>query len=255
MGQVLLKDKIGLLSESAGTITLEASRLTIGGQQYETPSLNVSANVSIVNTRYQVYAVRSAGNTILVVDANENSGGPVGFDAHKLVGSYYTNGLASIGFGSFVNIQGVPTTNKIDYLPTGDWDTAVTYTGFWSRTGDELEADSDVLVTGTPGPGAQIFDLPVNFLVDFNKITSSAAAGILGMGSIHDFGSTQYQLQMNIASTTQVRAFPSTAPGTFVQIVSVINSTTPITFVNNDRLFVRYSLPVQDWDNTPIEDL
>lgn len=137
-------DKIGSISESGGTITLQPSILTIGGQQFnETVALNVSATLAAVNTRYQVYAVRSGGNTILAVSANENSIGPAGYTAWKLVGSYYTDG--ALGFDSFLNIN-LPynpdikfsgTTVSYNHTTSGAWQKIV---GTWTEYEDSNNA-------------------------------------------------------------------------------------------------------------------
>lgn len=114
MGQILLEDKIGALSHSSGVITLAASRLTIGGQQYVTSSLNrtISTDVTMAaNSLYMVYAVQSGGVVDLRVSANVNSSGPSGFTSWKLVGAFYSNGSSALG--SFVNIEGVPKTDYI----------------------------------------------------------------------------------------------------------------------------------------------
>lgn len=106
MGQILQADSIGALSHSSGVITLAASRLTIGGQQYVTSSLNrtISTDVTMTaNTRYQIFAVVSGGVVSLRISTNENSVGPSGFSSWKLVGSFQSNRLSV--FGSFNEIN------------------------------------------------------------------------------------------------------------------------------------------------------
>lgn len=92
MAQVLGPDKIPNLTEAGGTITMPAgARLTIGGQQYTTSSaLTVSPTISLANTFHRVYAVISGGVPVLTVSTNNNSVGPAGFSAWKLVGHFYS---------------------------------------------------------------------------------------------------------------------------------------------------------------------
>lgn len=106
MGQVLRKDKIGTLSHNAGIISLTASVLTIGGQQYETAVINrtITSDVTLAaNSRYQVYAVLSGGIVSMRISTNENSVGPAGFNSWSLVGSFITTHTAA--FGDFLLID------------------------------------------------------------------------------------------------------------------------------------------------------
>lgn len=93
MAQILQNDKIGLLSEAAGTITLAASVLTIGGQQYTESSVDATPSVSN-SVFYYVYTVRNAGVTELVIDISPSA--PVGYDSYIKVGAIYTTGAGDI---------------------------------------------------------------------------------------------------------------------------------------------------------------
>lgn len=101
-------EKIGTLSENTGVISLTASRLTIGGQQHITSTLNLTMSGLVQNTMYMIYAVVSAGTVILVQSTNTNSTGPAGYTAWKLVGSFSTNATAAT-FLSFNDINAVRT--------------------------------------------------------------------------------------------------------------------------------------------------
>lgn len=134
MGQILLEDKIGALSHSSGVITLAASRLTIGGQQYETTALNrtIATDVTMTaNSLYMIYVVLSGGVVSLRISSNVNSVGPAGFSVWKLVGAFYANSFAPVSLGSFVTIDGPPTT----ITPVVDGGTLATFfVGFPSFT-------------------------------------------------------------------------------------------------------------------------
>ena len=117
MSSIFRKDKIGALSENAGIISLAPSILTIGGRQVETKSnLTVAVPSLTANTRYQIFAINSS-NPTLVISTNENSQGPVGAIAWKLVGSFMANGLSSVSFGAFLNITGSPDSGEIAFDP------------------------------------------------------------------------------------------------------------------------------------------
>lgn len=116
MGQIIFKDKIGALSQVGGNILMAASvgtpaYLTIGGQQYTiTTQLSVAIPTLLANTRYQIFAVQSAGVVSLSISINENSVGPTGAAGWKLVGAFQADGTGSPAFGSFFNITGRPKT-------------------------------------------------------------------------------------------------------------------------------------------------
>jgi hypothetical protein len=110
MGQKLVDDKIGQLSESGGTITLAPSILSIGGQQYATDELNriITDDIPspVIAQRYQIFVVIADGTPAIRISANENSVGPAGFAGWKLVGSYYSDLNGEVG--GFVSIEGIP---------------------------------------------------------------------------------------------------------------------------------------------------
>lgn len=120
MGQKLREDKILNLQQSGGNISLGAeSVLTIGGQQYTlASSIQVALPSLSANTLYMVYAVISGGVPTLVISQNVNSVGPSGYAAWKLVGAFYADGQTSVGFGSFVNIEGVPESGLWTITPS-----------------------------------------------------------------------------------------------------------------------------------------
>lgn len=183
MGQVLLQDKIGALSEAGGTITLQPSRLTIGGQQYTTSALNVAADVSSANTRYQIFATVTAGVVSLVVSQNENSVGPAGFNAWKLVGSYMTNGLSPISFGSFINITDTPSTvDAIRYEPITQAFGTISGDHFqYSLHGNKFKIEA-TFTTGSPDGSTAEVHLPSPFLVN-QETTRIYGNGYNGAGT------------------------------------------------------------------------
>lgn len=151
------------LSHSAGIITA-----LIGSTTY---SCTLSGLVA--NTRYQLYVV--PGSTTLQFSTRENSLGPLGFTSWILIGSFYSNGLSSVTFGSFINIDGVPKTMNAVV-------TQVTWsiTGFtiqpvmaWERHGRNWAFTTGFQKDGSAGVGAVglKLDLPTNIP---NTITPSS---------------------------------------------------------------------------------
>lgn len=141
-------DKITALNHITGTYNLASGAiLTIGGLQYTTDAVKSVTPSGLAGTqRYQIYAVISAGDVILVVSTNENSVGPAGSTSWKLVGCFYTDGMSSVGFGAFMNIKGIPKTDRrIQYLgQIVDGNNAsvisaapITNAYYWERSGQQ----------------------------------------------------------------------------------------------------------------------
>jgi hypothetical protein len=120
MGQVLQKDKIGELTESAGVITLASSVLTIGGQQFTVDSINLSLSSLNNDTRYYLYAVRDSAETILIESENNNDTGPAGYSAWKLVNIFRTDES-----GDFYSFGSIDSSGEIlvesGKNANGDW--------------------------------------------------------------------------------------------------------------------------------------
>jgi len=109
MPSIRKQEKIGALTNVGNVISLAASVLNVGGQQYTTTSnLTMTASGLTSNGLYMIYAVVESGAVKLVQSANVNSVGPAGYSAWKLVGAFYATWNGSISFGGFVNIEGVP---------------------------------------------------------------------------------------------------------------------------------------------------
>ncbi len=190
MGQKLFEDKIGALSHNAGIISMAPSKLTIGGQQYvTTTTLQYALPALTANTLYMIYAVQSGGVVSLVQSVNVNSMGPVGYSSWKLVGAYYANGgppnmisttPSAIAFGSFVTIQGAPTS---EWIPSNQVILATTTPPSkpagrindeyrWKRSGDTMfiyYSYHHNAGGGSGGSGIYLFELPTNTSINANK--------------------------------------------------------------------------------------
>jgi len=260
MGQRFLEDKITALSESSGTITLASgARLTIGGQQYVTAgALNVAADLSNANTRYQIYAVRNAGATELVVSSNENSVGPAGHNAWKLVGSYYSNGESTVAFGSFVNIEGSPTTKggvEFELVPTiGTLSSSAVIEAEWRREGDICQimiSLEDASPTGASnGSGNVTFEAPFD-AASISRNTSNIGHGVITFDDTASANGMASMLGSNGLWATS--CFKDSGNGTADFVGNFNNSIIDLTQLN--RLGYELEYAVDGWDATPIKDL
>lgn len=257
MGQILLEDKIGTLSHSTGVINLAASRLTIGGQQYNTSALSrtISTDITIAaNTRYQIFAVVSGEAVSLRISSNENSVGPSGFNTWKLVGSFYS---ATTDLGSFVNIEGMPTSNFIGYVPTLtniSLGSGGQLQSVWRRIGDSIEIRGGLEAGVGPSISSiATVGLPTGLVIDNTKPVDTGFMTI-GSGTIHNSGIFVYNMGVIIRSGT---AFNFVVKQNDAINGNSVSTNTPQTswFTQGDNLSWTLSSAISGWNNTPIKDL
>jgi hypothetical protein len=279
MAQVLFKDKIPTLTEAGGTITMPAgARLTIGGQQYVTASaLNVAANVSEANSRFQIFAVVNSGVVSLVISSNENSQGPTGHTIWKLVGSYYTNGVNPVGFGSFINITGVPRTDIWNagvtiVVDTGNGETGTVSTNpindFWfvQREGKNLRYNWTYSTNSTTGTSPGVTTLYLFWPRSFSTIHSTIREDIHISTAFSPLTTTfgrqatahAFLTIDNVGYDESTYAYYPRPFGVgIVESDNVLDSAKfPLnSFTTNYGIKVRDVVPIENWDETPIEDL
>jgi hypothetical protein len=251
MGRIIGIDKIGTLSHNAGAISLGPSLLTIGGQQHRILS-NITRTIATdvtmaANTRYQIYAIVSGGVVALRISANENSVGPAGFISWKLVGSFYANGAAS--FGSFVNIEGMPSTNWLSYTPSvldGTTDRSSEFSaliGKYRRSGDSISISFRVQrnVSASIGTGGSWnITGPSNLTFDWIAGTNARDGHVAKSDNTETF-TLQSELPRymwvidNVAQTPLVYNNTNAAPSVVIAGLHAVG--------------------ILGWSNTPIKDL
>lgn len=261
MGFKLLNDKLGALSHSAGVITIQASILTIGGQQYATAAMTrtISADVTMTaNNLYMIYAVVSSGVVQLRISSSVNSVGPAGFTSWQLVGAFYSDGLAVIGFGSFVNITGVPESRNAwaSLCPAhGNWTNITTTTSIYRR-GGWADINQFLNFTGAAGTGQLLPQLPAQIVVDSGKLSNGSrfplghGSGPCGSGGA---GASVYSFPVNSPSGSSYEPLAlSNAPGA---AVTGVQPTAPATWQAGNYINMRLHWPVLGWSNTQLVDL
>lgn len=119
MGLILREDSLRPLLEAGGIITFANSVVSlqdanrIKGQQFVINSLTTAVPAGTRAQLYFVYVIQTGGIPSLVTSLNPNSVGPVGSLSWKLVGALYLDDFSL--FGSFVNIDGRPDTDWMDW--------------------------------------------------------------------------------------------------------------------------------------------
>jgi hypothetical protein len=229
--------------------------ITLGGKQYHlTSDIFATLPTLAACTLYMVYFV-NGGSPSLVVSTNVNSVGPAGYSTFKLVGAFYANGLTSVGFGSFVNLNGTPTTKWMGYTPsiTSLSGTVVNYTTNFNyrRTGSTVYIKGEVSFTGASGTWVQFrFSPPVATVI-------TPAEGAVGFWNTLDAGVLNYGLGYvwevgngTLGLRTQSDGGTNRLTGTET------SSTSPFTFSTGDFIYIcEFPLAVPTWSETPIQFL
>jgi hypothetical protein len=253
MAQRLQDDKIGTLSHSSGTISLGASRLTIGGQQYANTSAltrSIASDVTMVaNTLYMIYAVVNSGVVELRISANVNSAGPAGFSSWKLVGAFYANSTPA--FGTFMTIEGVPAGNPFSYGGVTTNLTNNTFAAFVRRTGSLATLSARWTFTGAPAVATNTqINTPASLTLDGSYIANV----VVGYGRTEDAGSARYATQAVVITVNQFILRTLVVNATYATDADVTN-TVPFSLNTGDIIDIEISFPVLGWSETPLKDL
>lgn len=251
-------EKIGTPSHTGGIISLAVSLIQIGGLWFRTQSLSrtISTDVTLVaNTLYMVYAVLVGGVPQLRISTNLNSVGPTGFAAWKLVGAFYSDGLVSPSFGSFVNISGTPRTETpISFIQTGAWSGNIVYNAKWTRAANIFQASVVwVIQGGAPTPAATNQNLAINpaFPLDLAKFTSGAGPIRVATATLVDAGLREY-LGGAFVSNTVVQVLAQNSGGGGSGNVFQDN---PFTWGSGDEGRITYEYPTTAFNSTQLKDL
>lgn len=258
MGFKLFEEKIGALTHNSGVISLAPSVLNVGGQQYVTSTLSrtISTDVTLTaNGLYMVFVVISGGALQLRISSNANSVGPSGFTYWKLVGAFYANGLASVAFGSFVNIYGTPSTELIDYISTITVDsgsiTNYTHTAKFRRFGEKCNFS---MVINFSAPSAVFYGLtcsgPTQFIPNNSKNINSS----IGKLSALDNGIAWYVGGVMLGAGVNVSLYWVNSSATPAIFNNFANNS-PIIFDSLDSIQMEAEYNITGWSNTQLADL
>ena len=205
MGQIIGSDIIAPLAHSSGTITMPPSLLTLGGKQYRTSTLSrlISSDVTLINaTLYFVYVQLVSGSPAIRISANPPSVYKLSNPTAKLVRGMYANGvLSGVGFGSFVNPEGIPRTdNPILFTSVfrgavSDPNKSVTVirdTFWFERDGKIMIVNGDYAhtVAATAGSGDYGLEIPgtYTFSSTHHLLDNSAPRGSIGNWGLRQAG-------------------------------------------------------------------
>lgn len=254
MGFLTTQDRIGALTYAANMITLQPSLLTIGGQQYRVPVLTANLTGLTPYALYMVYVVLTGPNSFsLNVTTDVNSVGPTGFNRWKLVSAFYADTASSVG--SFIkSLTGSPESDFLSYstLPTTSTGIMLNYAlaSFFKRSGQNMDLRLRLTFTGTSTWGGLFIPMP-----NVHTIYTARELGMSDDVRINDVGTQEYSGLIRVEGATSfqlfheiINNFSGSAPLKWTQI----SSTSPFTFNNGDGIHANISVPVTNWDTTPI---
>lgn len=249
MGRKLRQDKIGALSHNAGVITLAPSIVSVARQQYQTSSLEVALPTFEAGDECKLYFIYMNSSAQLVITESVPS---VQGSNFTLVGAFYSDGITgSIGFGSFVNIEGSPEALNIPITISWSNLTVGNGTEIWSfsRKGGSvyimggLVWGSTTSISGTVGIGN-----PIPNTTPYAMVAGGTSLAVPG-GFARDVSASVENevIYINIAESGYGLLANNGA--------DFIVATTPFTWTTSDRLSLDIRADIQEWSNVPLKDL
>lgn len=143
---------------------------------------------------------------------------------------------------SVFNIAKLEDWTKFD--PSGGWTSNCTYSGRWKRIGSEMLIEIYVLCSAAPS-GALTLNIPDGYTMDLPYSTSRSRS--VGVGYIYDQSiNTTYPITVSGNDTSSVKLWYFNAAAAETKS-NPVSHNTPITFINLDTVFVRFSVPISGW--------
>lgn len=269
-------DKIGTLSHSAGVISLGlpslslVNRYTIGGQQYDFSSLNrtISADVTLVaNTLYFVYALVSGGTVVMRISTSAPSVYKNANPTSELIGAFYSDNGSPIGLGSFITIDGPPTTQGMIESNIGELqaDTGTAIFGWsefkrmrWSRKGDRFVGLVQYYGnTSGNGAGSNAWLIPLIFptIQPFTSNTQGHRQRRLGAGLFVSNSVAGSWTDMHFQAYDATRAMMQVGRLSGGTNLITIGSVTVSLSGGYSEISGDLDYPVDGWTNTALKDL
>ena len=217
---------ISVTTGSAWTLTMYAA------------SSNAGRTLEVIKTSSDFNALTIDGNSSETIN---------GATTYLLNTQYERVKLLCDGSNWLVIEHTIPS-KWIAYTPTGTWSTNTTYTGFYKRSGDSVDLDLHVALTGTPTATFLGINLPSGLTIATSKLTNLGNYKKFdGGGTIYD-GSEEIQIAAFYNSTSQllISYYDDAASG--VSFAGV-TETAPLALGSGDYLTVRAcNIPITDWE-------
>lgn len=231
------------LTHSSGTISAV----------FGTTTYNVNLSGLSANTLYYLYIRKVSGVSTLVFVTTAPSTYRLSFSDAVLIGAFYANGLSSVGFGSFVSIEGTPQSEVFNFQGSGNW-TNTLYTSRLKRNGDKAEIEYTLAFIGVPASGILAVNLPTNLTMVNNKLSSTTGfnfdSNIDGKAKML-VGSAYEGLVLRNSDTSVVLSYLDVDANE-----AFVTPTLPGSFSTTGHyIHITANIPISGWSNKPLKDL
>jgi hypothetical protein len=166
--------------------------------------------------------------------------------------SAYTVEVDTVKVSPSQSFVGTIVTNPVSYTPTGSFNTNVTYSGRWWRSGKFMEGYIKLDFTGAPNSTSLTVNLPSGYSIDTSSLLTAGASNsfTLGYGNFLDTGSNDYvTLSLEYSSTTAlaVKVFRTVSIANVVDTKQAFTQAVPVTVANTDVMNLYFKVPIQGW--------
>lgn len=153
--------------------------------------------------------------------------------------------ISDVVVGPGLQPQGAVITSPLSFTPTGSWSANTTYTGNYTRVGNNALFSVKVATSGAPTSAALTINMPSGLTIDTTALTDTGAGlgSLLSSGEASDSG-TSYKCSVKYSSTSAVAvAYQSNASGA----ESNVTQAAPFTFGASDYVDVKFMVPIAEW--------
>ncbi len=166
----------------------------------------------------------------------------------------YTVKFDNFILGPEAKLYGSAIGEPVSVAPTGTWVTNTTYSGKVTRIGSFGKFDLKVTLSGAPTAATLDITLPSGYAIDTSKLenpnNNNFNLGTLNI--IDNSAGVGYSGIVRLLNSTSIRLHPNGTAGSFTDIVSPLNATTPITFASADIIDISFTVPIQGWASSQV---
>lgn len=146
---------------------------------------------------------------------------------------------------------GAPTS----YTPTGLWTTNTTYTGSYTRVGNWMKLSGTVSLAGAPNATVLTVNLPSGFTIDTSVpgfgADSTAPIGVAKVRDVAPGNTLTVTPYINSTTSITFGNQDDTGSGGGVLISAQVQETIPITWASGDYLRFEVEIPIAEWAGAP----
>lgn len=168
--------------------------------------------------------------------------------------SDYTIKFDNFMLGPEAKLYGSAIGEPVSVTPTGTWVTNTTYSGKVTRIGPFGKFDLKVTLSGAPTAATLDITLPSGYAIDTSKLenpnNNNFNLGTLNI--IDNSAGVGYSGIVRLLNSTSIRLHPNGTAGSFTDIISPLNATTPITFASADIIDISFTVPIQGWSSSQV---